>query len=161
VLSLRGRGKIMSAAQRLSRGFHRLGFFLAAIPLIVGIIAIAEVTQQGDRAIRQHAKLECVHNHIAQARRVDEQGHLFEPLPEGYELVWQDGYRISLKQVGCSVSEYDTITYGEARNPPDFDWLNALGLPLALAVAATLAVSLAVYGLVRAIGWVIGGFAAA
>jgi len=32
--------------------------------------------------------------------------------------------------------------------------------PLGLGLAMTLAVSLAVYGLVRAIGWVIGGFAA-
>jgi len=32
-------------------------------------------------------------------------------------------------------------------------------LPLATGLIITLAVSLAVYGIVRAIGWVIGGFA--
>lgn len=74
-------------------------------------------------------------------------------------LDWKDDWRINLKQVGCSDDVYETVTYGEVRDPHAFDWLNELVLPLTVAVAITLAVSLAVYGVVRAIGWFIGGFA--
>jgi hypothetical protein len=62
--------------------------------------------------------------------------------------------------VGCSDDLYETIAYGEVHNLPAFDWFKELALPLALAVAITVAISLSVYGLVRAIGWVIDGFAA-
>ena len=40
------------------------------------------------------------------------------------------------------------------------NWRNKFAKPLAQSLAITIAISLAVYGLVRAIGWVIGGFAA-
>jgi hypothetical protein len=40
------------------------------------------------------------------------------------------------------------------------NWRTKFVVPLAEALALTLAVSLAVYGVVRAIGWVIGGFMA-
>lgn len=40
------------------------------------------------------------------------------------------------------------------------NWRTKFAVPLAMGLAITLAVSFAVYGLVRAIGWVIGGFAA-
>lgn len=77
----------MSTSQRVSRGFHRLALFLAAIPLLIGtyfsiVIAYSGSSTEGD------------------------------------------------------------VTFTQAR------------------LAITLAVSLAVYGVVRAIGWVIGGFAA-
>jgi len=39
------------------------------------------------------------------------------------------------------------------------NWRNKFAKPLAQGLAITLIISLAVYGLVRAIGWVIGGFA--
>ena len=39
------------------------------------------------------------------------------------------------------------------------NWRTKFALPLATGLIITLAVSLAVYGIVRAIGWVIGGFA--
>jgi hypothetical protein len=74
--------------------------------------------------------------------------------------LYNKDWKIKLKQIGCSDSEHDAVTYGEARSPPDVNWFNELGLPLALAVAITLAVSLLVYVIVRAIGWVVGGFAA-
>jgi hypothetical protein len=158
----------MATAQRLSRGFHRLGLFLAAIPLIVGVLAVAWVTLQADRALDKHSRLACVGDHIAQALPIQTketpEGIPFDdpipPPPNGAVIDWKDDYRINPKQVGCSDDLYETITYGEVRNPPAFDWLKELGLPLALAVAVTLAVSLSVYGIVRAIGWVIGGFMA-
>ena len=82
----------MSASQRVSRGFHRLGLFLAAIPLLVGGALV--ITSAIDKV-------------------------------------------------------------------PEFSWLSAFAASVEwLGLAITLAVTLAVYGLVRTIGWVIGGFAA-
>jgi hypothetical protein len=126
------------------------------------------VTRQADVALDKHSQLACVHDHIAQAQPVQtkEAGgitfdDLIPPPPKGFVIDWKDDYyRINLKQVGCSDDMHETVTYGEVNNPPAFDWLNELGLPPALAAAVTLAVSLSVYGLIRAIGWVIGGFAA-
>jgi hypothetical protein len=40
------------------------------------------------------------------------------------------------------------------------NWRHKFAIPLALGLAITVTISLAIYGLVRAIGWVIGGFAA-
>jgi hypothetical protein len=51
--------------------------------------------------------------------------------------------------------------FGEARAPPSsFNWVGPFLTWLGISLAITLAASLAAYGLVRAIGWVIGGFAA-
>jgi hypothetical protein len=66
---------------------------------------------------------------------------------------------IDLKRTGCFGSE--TITVREALKPlTSLDWLSVFATTMALGVAITLLFSLVVYGLVRAIGWVIGGFAA-
>jgi hypothetical protein len=77
----------MAASLRLSRGFHRLALFLAAIPLLIGI------------------------------------AFLFIAI------------------LGASAGD-----------------VGKLAPRWALGSAITLAISLAVYGIVRAIGWVIGGF---
>jgi hypothetical protein len=71
-----------------------------------------------------------------------------------------DSDRLNLKEIGCSNYEQDTVSFGEAWNPPQFDWLDVLVPTLAYNLTVVLAVSLGVYVLVRAIGWVIGGFAA-
>jgi hypothetical protein len=69
--------------------------------------------------------------------------------------------KLNLKEIGCSDLEGDTISVGEVRDYnsglswTDYFLSKLFGMPLAI----TLAISLAVYGLVRAIGWVIGGFA--
>jgi hypothetical protein len=86
----------MSTSQRVSRGFHRLGLFLAAILLVVGLVFMA---------------LDLVHL------------KLFETLPR--------------------LEDLPVLVFG------------ILAGLIGLGVAC-----LAVYGLVRAIGWVIGGFAA-
>jgi hypothetical protein len=70
-----------------------------------------------------------------------------------------DDQRIDLKETGCR-DWGQRVTYGEARRPPDFNWYSSFGNSLLLYLTITLAVSLAVYALLRAIGWVIGGFAA-
>ena len=68
---------------------------------------------------------------------------------------------VKLKQIGCSNSD-DTVTVGEARNtPPNLNWFAEFGSGLLLSpLPQTLIVTLIVYVVVRAIGWVIGGFAA-
>jgi hypothetical protein len=148
----------MATSQRVNRGFHRFALFLTASPLILGVLAVAWVTLQADRAFDKHRQLACVHEHISQARpiRTDDDSNPFNdlgpPPPEGYVIDWKDDYRINLKQVGCSDDLYETVAYGEVHKLPAFDWFKELGLPLALAVAITVAISLSVYGLVRAIG---------
>jgi hypothetical protein len=85
---------IMATSQRVSRGFHRLGLFLAAITMVVGFVLIA---------------MDVVHL------------KLWDVGANQLPMVIA-GFLVGLLEVGL--------------------------------------VCLAVYGLVRAIGWIIGGFAA-
>jgi hypothetical protein len=69
--------------------------------------------------------------------------------------------KLRLNQLGCP--DYDTVEYGESLNPPAFNWLTTFGSALVNGgplLPTTIVVSLALYALVRAIGWIIGGFAA-
>jgi hypothetical protein len=79
-------------------------------------------------------------------------------LPPGYHL---DSEQLDLQKLGCS-DWPQTTTYGEVfkAEPPEAFSYAASSPSLGIGLAITLAVSLAVYGVVRAIGWVIGGFAA-
>jgi hypothetical protein len=86
--------------------------------------------------------------------------------PDGYildlnanSLFAPDDSVLSLKEIGCSGYDWETVTYGEARRPYGA-LLSEIPKPLGIGLAITLAVSLVIYALVRAIGWVIGGFAA-
>ena len=77
-----------------------------------------------------------------------------DPVPIANQMV-------VLKRLGCSDSDYDTARYAEVRDvSPTFNWFSTIAPQIALGLGIPLAVSLAVYGIVRAIGWVIGGFAA-
>ena len=68
---------------------------------------------------------------------------------------------MSLQKLGCSDWEYDTAKFGEIRDvSPKLNRLGVFAPPLLQGLAITLAITLAVYGIIRAIGWVIGGFAA-
>jgi hypothetical protein len=71
-----------------------------------------------------------------------------------------DDANISLKQLGCSTFDYDTATYREARDVADFSRFAYFATLLFPLVLATIATAVAVYGIVRAIGWVLRGFAA-
>src|SRR5262249_17768919 len=75
------------------------------------------------------------------------------------ENVFDQSDTVKLKEIGCSNSD-DTVTVGEARNPPpNLNWLAEFGSGLLLSpLPQTLIVTLVVYVVVRAIGWVIGGF---
>src|SRR5262245_43402342 len=137
----------MSAAQRVSRGFHRLALFLAAIPLLLGgSLSVYIAFDLANRLWEQHQKLVCAHEHVA--------GHPGENPFDQFDT-------IKLKQIGCSNSD-DTVTVGEARDlPPNLNWFAEFGYALLLSpLPQTLIITLAVYAMVRAIGLVIGGFAA-
>ena len=143
----------MATSQRLSRGFHRLALFLAAVPLLVGgWFAVLTAKDEARIALYKHQQLVCAHEHIAQAPAAHP--------PKGLLSDEDVGFPLSLKGVGCSGNENETVTYEEARNPPGFNWFATFTSTLMPSMAITLALSLAVYGIVRTIGWVIGGFAA-
>ncbi len=143
----------MGTSQRVGRGFHRLGFFLAAIVMLVGgfisvmfvpdwdaptsaTYTIEKPTSWSERskdglsvANPERAILNV--EGIARVRMFPG----FENLPEVKQKEWAD--RVVQK-----------------------NWWRKFLEPLAKALALTLCFSLVVYGVVRAIGWVIGGFAA-
>ena len=136
----------MAASQRVSRGFHRLALFLAAIPLLIGIGDTFFIV---NKHMGGYHDLQCAQDHAA---------GVVPPL-NSPNNPWKlqgpdDGAAINLKQIGCAGYEGDVVTYGEARAP----FLSSFVEPVRVSVTIWLAVTLAVYGLVRAIGWVIGGF---
>jgi hypothetical protein len=153
VLPCHMRGASMSRAQRISRGFHRLAILLAAIPLLIGgsWALVTGFNRAGD-ASRDHQKVLCAHEYLTRARD--------QPKPNYKLLFAPDSELLNLKEIGCSYYEHDTVSFGEAWNPPQFNWPSVLAPTLAFNLAVVLAVSLGVYGVIRAIGWVIGGFAA-
>src|SRR5215510_6830626 len=56
----------MSTAQRVSRDFHRLALFLAAIPLLLGAsLSVYIAFDLANRLWEQHQKLVCAHEHVA------------------------------------------------------------------------------------------------
>jgi hypothetical protein len=160
----------MSTSQRVSRGFHRLGMFLAAIPLLIGIVATGVIGNE--QVLLRYYKARCAHEYLTRERLLlsdDEMKEvkpwqvpwqLYEKVPVGAMVgPYNKDWEIKLKQIGCADWDYETVTYWEARNLYGALFSNVAQL-LVIGVAATLAVSLAVYGIVRATGWVIGGFMA-
>ena len=138
----------MAASTGPSRNLHRLALFLAAIPLLLGgSLSVYIAFDLANRLWEQHQKLLCAHEHVA-GQKPDEN-------------VFDQFDTVKLKQIGCSNSD-DTVTVGEARNPPpNLNWFAEFGSGLLLSpLPQTLIVTLVVYVVVRAIGWVIGGFAA-
>ena len=140
----------MATAQRLGHGFNRLALFLAAIPLLVGGgLSLAIAIDQANDAKAMHEE---------QARLVCAQTALKSDVPQGYAA---DG-RLDLQKLGCSDLP-ETTSYFKvlnARPPKAFSYARSFLPPLSIGVLLTLTIALAVYGIVRAIGWVIGGFAA-
>ena len=72
-----------------------------------------------------------------------------------------DETTLNLSRMGCSDSDYETVSIGEARTDPlEFSWYPRFAYYLGIGAGLSLLLSFAVYGLIRAIGWVIRGFAA-
>jgi hypothetical protein len=126
----------MSTSQRVSRGFHRLALVLAAIPLLVGgyfsvVYAVGEASMPPAEVWSRPAlKIE---------------GFGTVPMPPGFDRLTRDEQDELVDQMATSLRPQWRANFSEA---------------LGVSLASTLAVSLAVYGVVRAIGWVVGGFAA-
>jgi hypothetical protein len=58
----------MSTSQRVGRSFHRLGVFLAAIPLIAGVVTSVLIAMGGAKeAQNKHEQLLCAREKIQQA----------------------------------------------------------------------------------------------
>ena len=151
----------MSAAQRVSRGFHRLGPFLAAVPLlVVGTWSVFNALNAANNARLSHdeqAHLVCAKARIAAMRKTNPD----EPSVFSGEDDLADDEQIDVQKLGCS-DRAQTASFREVFNskPDDFSYPIEFLPPLAIGLAITLGLTLFVYGLVRAIGWVIGGFAA-
>ena len=67
---------------------------------------------------------------------------------------------VDLRELGCSAF-HEYVTYREvfSYKGPDRSAIAAATVkPFAIGLAVTIVISLALYALVRAIGWVIGGF---
>jgi hypothetical protein len=168
----------MSAAQRVSRGFHWLAIFFAAILLLAGC-ALSVVLAKGfaNSELLNHEKTACVHQWVTnkdaddatkRAKQRECTGNEF-PKCTVEELLAQvdvdptpNESIVYLKDVGCSDKATDITSFGEARTPPSsFNWKIPFVTWLAISLGPTLAASFVAYGTVRAIGWVIGGFFAA
>ena len=149
---LGGGGNPMSASQRVSRGFHRLAVLSAAIPLLLGIIySLWSSYQTANDELNRHHKLVCAREHAAH----------WPPVTTSSDFDEEVGaIPLSLKSVGCSDRDDDMVSYAEAANPPEFNWWESYARHIAPILALTAAISLGAYSVVRAIGWVIGRFAA-
>jgi hypothetical protein len=126
----------MGASTRISHGFHRLALFSAAIPLLVGgylsvVYAVGEASMPPEEVWSRPAlKIE---------------GFGTVPLPPGFDRLTRDERDELVDQMAASLRP---------------QWWANFSKALRVSLGITLAVSLAVYGIIRAIGWVIGGFAA-
>ena len=123
----------MVASQRLSRGFHGLAVFVAAIPLLVGAVwTISIAIGNANYVSETHRKLLCAYNKAGNADKpwsIPWDAFVKRENPFN-DLIPIDNREVSLKRLGCSESEY----------------FGVVAEPLGWGVAITIAVSLAVYG---------------
>ena len=143
----------MSASQRVSRGFHRLGLVLDAIPLVwSGATAIVAARDVADR---KHETVLCGHAAIKEAN-----ARVAAPAPKSstphLDELLQDAEL--LKQ--CATGTDNPVTVDEARNPPDFYWSRAFVAHLSFGLGIALLIAGSIYAAIRAIAWVISGFVA-
>jgi hypothetical protein len=158
----------MSTSQRVSRGFQRLAVFLAAIPLVIGVVLsiISARDAEGNRR-RHYDELSCAHARAETARKKSAEKQLLtdeEVLalpPHSANPYDRFDERYDLRQLGCSAQSRKVSWDAIAKPPAEFTYLQYLSafLPnLFQGIAISFALAAVVYGLVRAIGWVIGGF---
>ena len=141
----------MRTSQRVSRGFHRLGLFLAVIVLLVGVIACLASPYQ--EATEEHEKLTCAHKvYLDNPKLFWETAFAPTPLDSS-----QPPLTISLREIGCSQSA-DFVLIADAKQPPDFYWWRRFAEEAGPIFVLTVVFAVAIYGLLQAIGWVIGGF---
>jgi hypothetical protein len=156
----------MSKSQWAGRGFHRLAYFLAAIPLLVGSIgSVSMGFKEANYGSTQYHKLECAHDiYRSNEKRFWDLLSAYDPLSgEGGYLdvsAIKDGRAaVDLKALGCS-NVNDATTFAQIKKLPQFSWLGTFASGMASWMPITLFLTLAVYGVVRGIGWVLDGFVA-
>ena len=141
----------MATSQRLSRGFNRLGLLLAALAFVVLVpICLYFANQLADQDEAKYAKEKAK---LAQFVCVREKMGERPPAKDNYRIYSPEAF-------GCpGPSILATATAIWDSDPPrsrtqTFATFLAMLLGMAAIAVGTL------YALVRAIGWVIGGFAA-
>jgi len=155
---------MLGTSQRLSRGFHRPGIFLALIPFIVGAAWSLKVANEDannlaalhdDEVSYACAKKVLMTN--SPARKEIESK--YTDAPPGF---LHEDERIDLQKLGCASSS-EIATVGDVLSVPepmDFSYAGIFYPTLAPGLVVSLILSLLVYGVVRFVGWVISGFAA-
>jgi hypothetical protein len=131
----------MSGSRRLSRGFHRLGLFLAAIPVLFGVrYCLGTPLQTTKDESVWHQNVACAH----EALQKD---------PKRFYAWTQEGGHptIDLKTIGCCLGDSCEVIFSYVENPPEFYWLAYYAFMVAPIFVLTAASSLAIYALVRAI----------
>jgi hypothetical protein len=133
----------VATSQRLSHGLHRLAIILAAIPLLIGVFLAWTVFEETHD---QHQKLLCAEN-------------VFKTDPD---RIWESVFSsnspdrtVELKEIGCSNNDWERVSVEEIES--DQTWLSAFASALLPGVPIALILAIAIYLMVRAIGWVIGG----
>jgi len=152
----------------INRGFHRIGVFLACTVFLLSIgVTVFVAVNEHDTPLR-HKWLVCARDKLrvgpSEGTTATDIGHplseaevaLPYKLPPGYVLTeTQD-----LKALGCT--DYpETVSTKDALNESDgVSWIGAfLSLTSLIVFATGIGLSLAVYGVIHAVGWVITGFA--
>lgn len=154
----------MSTAQRMSRGFHWLGLLVATIPLLW--FGATGLNIARDKADSRHQQVLCAHNSVDEIEQAIRDGPAarLPKIDRDEKDEWKviffapDEWEVSFAK--CSISEAEPMTLGEARNPPTLHWLRVFTTYAAAGIALALGIAACVYGLIRSIGRVIGGFAA-
>jgi hypothetical protein len=94
----------MVTAQRVSRGFRRLGFFsAAAVFLIASVLLAVPAVEKANTASEKHQKLLCAHDYFGPGAL--KQSVLSKALLAGpfEDLTPIDNRQLSLKALGCSI----------------------------------------------------------
>jgi hypothetical protein len=139
------------SSQQVTRRFHRLAALTAAIPLLLGIIySTCSAYEAANGELHRHDKLVCARAHAG----------LWPPVTASSgDYDETSGIPLDLKSVGCSNHDGDLVSFEEARNPPEFNWWRIYARQVVPLLALTAAISLGVYGVVRALDGSIGGLA--
>jgi hypothetical protein len=146
-------------SQRVSRGFHRLGLLLAAIILLIGgSYWVFSASYLAGISWRHHKALMCAHDFL---QRDEKRFWDLSYMPDNTDEVV-----IDLKALECSQPANDPlgiVRFGEVKIVPSFSWISSFGSellfpPILITALATLILACVAYTVVRAIGWVIGGF---
>ena len=135
------------AAGRISRGFRQLAISLAAIPLVAGLAFTAFLAH----SLHGSEKM-------AEAARVERNAMVACARDALKDTTYQSRDLIDFQTLGCSKTS-DQWTLGAIRMYVMQPAQNSsVFFMVGVGITLSLLASLTVYGIVRAIGWVIGRF---